>query len=173
MASDLEAGSDAGWRAYLHEQYKSHRDEYTTLIRDQPTLAAERLLDLFASDDPAILQFLAQFLLNIDKPQEERDVLWPIMEALWLSGFPLALLHVLSDRKWYEAAKVVIEPNLELNISTLSAVVRRDIYSLTHIYPIDIPLWATVSICNGCQVPHAIHRYDHIEGSQDRTSATM
>ncbi len=111
---------ESEWTHYLDKQLEAHRAEYAGIIRNQPSLCAARLRDLFTSDDPGTVAFLVFFFVNLKSLRSQEKI-----EIYWLSGFPQALLHVLSDHKWYDILKVIIEPNAsEPDISTLSAGVR-------------------------------------------------
>ncbi len=95
---------------------RSQKDEYVAIFREHREKAACVLERMFVSDDPEILTFLSTFLW-IDPTF--RDI-----EQFWFTKFPQTLLGLITNRKWYEGFRRMVEvEEPEYDIDMLSIAV--------------------------------------------------
>ena len=69
------------------------RPEYTKLFLERPERTAAVLQELYFSDDLALIPFLISLPRDLTRKQQD---------ALWSSRFPIALMDIASEHKWYE-----------------------------------------------------------------------
>lgn len=79
--------------------------EYVALFNDGAEVVSGLVKEMFHNDDPRLVSLMASFPWTNLTPV--------LADRLWWSDFPLALLELVSDRKWYELLKVGLKRDVQ------------------------------------------------------------
>lgn len=135
--------------------------QYTRLFQESPEIAASKALELFSTDDLRYLPFILSFPWEEDASQLPKE--------LHSSHFPIALLDIVTNRRWYAQLRTqkVAGPQGAEREESWIAVCPCSLLSSTGSDILTLPVVALVTLgpATAQNIPHVeMHQQDHHPG---------
>lgn len=86
--------------------------EYVAIFRDEPERAAPIARALFAAEDKRLIPFLRSLPWEVD--------VWEYSPSFYSSDFPLALLEIATNKRWYTRLTSIYHSEVNVFESSLA-----------------------------------------------------